>query len=1039
MTTLNPNSILDNYGGLEKNCLANLMNAGHSESDQNDSNKFYDLLKSSPYYDIDSFKTAFKPNSFSIFSSNVESIYTSIDHIKILVDDLATNSLKLSVMCFQECWISENSDVNSIQITGYNCYITRQSCGRKGGLVTYVSTDLISEELKLEVNHSKIWECQGVAISGSRIQKPVLCLNVYRPPRRDQFNPFKEDLYKILSKIHNTGHEFILNGDFNLNLLKFDEDADVNDFYSNICSFGLYPKITLPTRFASKSASLIDNTFCRLSTTSLQSESGILIHKFSDHQPYFTLLHDFYQKPETRNPKRITITVQPSDDVLMQKLNEANIRENLTSEDPNENLSRLVNIIQSTKENLSYTKQVKFKKYKHKLNPWMTDAIMKSIAYKDTLYKEKCASLPSLQKDMITNLKTYQEILRKTIRSAKKQYYDDLFALHQNDIKQTWTCINEILGRNTKKENLPEYFTDDHAKFEDPSAIADKFNHYFANIGHEFAAKLPYSKNGYQKYLDNFSYQGHDTFKFNEIDCDEIEKIIDGLKPKSSSGIDGISSKSLKSLKTVISSPLAYIINQCIQQNIFPDSLKIAKVIPIYKKDDHKLFANYRPISLLPSLSKIFERVLYNQLFEHFSTNNLFFSSQYGFRSNHSTEFAAIELTERIKQELHKKSIPLTIFLDLSKAFDTLNHEIIIWKLSKYGLHTNALELIQNYFSNRKQYVDYHGTSSHMSPLSIGVPQGSILGPLFFIVYMNDIANSSELFKFIIYADDTSLFTTSKDTNLINKELEKVYVWLCENRLSLNVSKTKCMVFNQSVDICSNYKLSINKNEIDLVNSFKFLGIHLDKQLNWKIHKSFISKKMLSVIGVMNRMKFFLPIHVKKKIYLSLINCHLNFGNLLWSNAPSDILKLQKKAVRLILCRKYNAHTDPLFKILNLPKIQDIVTLARLKFFNQHKLKKLPYFLQSLEFPLNSAIHEHDTRRNNSFHKVHCHKSSLIKVIPDTIELLPSTVHRKITHPEYYYSSSSLINQLRSLLIDNYSSIEFHANDKNCYSCHGQI
>jgi hypothetical protein len=196
---------------------------------------------------------------------------------------------------------------------------------------------------------------------------------------------------------------------------------------------------------------------------------------------------------------------------------------------------------------------------------------------------------------------------------------------------------------------------------------------------------------------------------------------------------------------------------------IFPNKLKIAKVIPLYKKGDDSIFDIYRPISILPSISKVFERTMFNQLHEYFYKNKLYYSSQYGFREKHSTELAALELVDRITNEMDNNAIPINIYLDLSKAFDTLDHNILLNKLKYYGINGTSLELCKNYLINRKQYVIIDNIKSDEAFISTGVPQGSILGPLLFIIYMNDIIFASDIFKFIIYADDTTLFSTLKD------------------------------------------------------------------------------------------------------------------------------------------------------------------------------------------------------------------------------------------------------------------------------------
>ena len=291
-------------------------------------------------------------------------------------------------------------------------------------------------------------------------------------------------------------------------------------------------------------------------------------------------------------------------------------------------------------------------------------------------------------------------------------------------------------------------------------------------------------------HIDYLVSKPNTKFEFQPVEIKEVNKIISQLDSKSSSGYDSISNILIKSIAEIISKPV--IINQCLKINIFPNQLKKAKVVPIFKSGDDTLFTNYRPISLLPSTSKVVERVIFNQLYAYFETNGLFYGSQYGFRKRHSTEFAALELVDKLLNMMDKGQVPLGIFLDLSKAFDTLDHNILIKKLEFYGVSDGPGKLLESYLSNRKQFVVFDDINSQVLDIKTGVPQGSILGPLLFLIYINDIVKSSNFFKFILFADDTTLFapinTSNKETaNIINMELEKIIVWLKLNKLSLNI------------------------------------------------------------------------------------------------------------------------------------------------------------------------------------------------------------------------------------------------------------
>ena len=283
--------------------------------------------------------------------------------------------------------------------------------------------------------------------------------------------------------------------------------------------------------------------------------------------------------------------------------------------------------------------------------------------------------------------------------------------------------------------------------------------------------------------------------------------IINKLKNKNSSGNDEISNKLLKAIGNELSKPLTIIINQCLLTGIFPDLLKIAKVKPLFKRGDTALLNNYRPISLLPTISKVFERVIYSQLYAYFNDNNLMSEQQYGFRAQHSTELASVKLVDHIIKQMdnrYETKTPVAIFCDLSKAFDCLNFDIFLSKLEYYGVDGTPLALIKSYLSNRYQYVQFENCKSDLLEVKTGIPQGSILGPLFFSVLINDIVKSSSKLSFLMYADDTTIYFNLEDfpalnrEQEINKELEKLNLWFKLNKLTLNVDKTKCMFFSQA-------------------------------------------------------------------------------------------------------------------------------------------------------------------------------------------------------------------------------------------------
>ena len=289
-------------------------------------------------------------------------------------------------------------------------------------------------------------------------------------------------------------------------------------------------------------------------------------------------------------------------------------------------------------------------------------------------------------------------------------------------------------------------------------------------------------------------------------------------------------------------------INSSIISGIFPSKLKLARVIPLFKnKGKIWHFENWRPVSLLPALFKIYEREFYNQIIDYFETNSLLCENQFGFRKNRSTEDAVLIFQDLAKEILNKRQTPFAIFMDLSKAFDTIDHKILLEKLRFYGFSPDALKLMKNYLSDRQQYVDIgDGVTSEVRGVGVGIPQGSILGPLLFLIYVNDLPRSTDILKSVLFADDTNLlgsyatFTSNSTLNIkkINDELQKVYEWLAANKLSLNVSKTKYMVFPNKLDPMPppKEKLEINKIKLNIVTQLDFLKITIDSNLTWTAH-----------------------------------------------------------------------------------------------------------------------------------------------------------------------------------------------------------
>ena len=632
---------------------------------------------------------------------------------------------------------------------------------------------------------------------------------------------------------------------------------------------------------------------------------------------------------------------------------------------PNDNYNILSSILQQAKNRHIPKKIQRLNRRKHCIEPWMNRELLTLINKKNDKYRDwKSTNNNDEYEVKKINFKTFEKIVKDNIRAAKREYYFKTFTSQKNDMKKTWKTIDETLNRRKNKSKFPSEFIVNNRSIADQKEIADQFNIFFSSIGSTLSDSIEIADST----LDFTDYLNNPTehhFNFNTITESETLSIINKLKNKNSSGKDEISNKLLKSIKDEIAKPLTIIINQSLKTGVFPDALKIAKVKPLYKKGDNFCLNNYRPISLLPTISKIFERVMFTQLYSYLNANNLLSEQQYGFRSQHSTELACVKLVDYITTEMDnikKIKTPTAIFLDLSKAFDTLNFNILLNKLQYYGIDGISLSLIRSYLTDRFQYVQFENSESDLLEIKTGIPQGSILGPLFLSIMINDLVNSSNKFKFLMYADDTTIYFNLEDFPienrevLINNELEKVNKWLKLNKLAVNVDKTKSMLFHKRRPVTP-IQFSMNNRIIDVVQYFNYLGIMLDADMSWKTHVAMVRNKLSRINGILHRLKYIYPQSILITLYKSLFVPHINYGSLLWGHAGGALDKIQKKAVRTITYSNYIAHSEPLLKELNLLKVKDLFELKILKFLFKLYHNNLPPYFNSYRSHLEKNCH----------------------------------------------------------------------------------
>jgi exonuclease III len=959
----------------------------------------------------------------------------------IFIEVLKEQNSAFDIICLQETWTQATTDLSLIQLNGYALVSQPATSSTHGGVAIYTKNSLTFE--RITSIQTATWEAQFVRINNLPMKTPLIIGNIYRPPHNDINNltNFIDNISEHLQSFH---HDCIIAGDYNIDLLKIHIKNINRKYLESIISVGYTPLLTFPTRFSTHSASLIDNFLSKTANPKLIHTSGILTNKLSDHQPCFTCINIKTKKPKEK--KYVEIKQRPPNfyDLVKKDLQELNIITKLSDDpqaDPNQNYSIFEDTLTALMQKHTKIKTVKFNKHKHKKCAWITNEIINSIKFRDKLHLRWKRSQPNSQikETLKINISTYNKIIKKQIRIAKIEYYSTIFQQLKDDPKNTWKEINRILSQTPTANHSIEHLNIAGTKIVDSQNISNHLNDFFANAGNRIASQIEITRTSFKDYLGTPTSL---NFNFDHVSETTIQEHIRKLKNKSSTSADGINTILIKTLIHEISKPLTLIANQMINTGIFPDRLKLAKITPIFKKGDPHECGNYRPISILPTISKVFEKIILSQLNNYFDINNLHFNSQYGFRKKRSTELAALELIDTLSLKMDQNKTPISIFLDLSKAFDSLHHNILLTKLKHYGITQNSLTLITNYLSNRQQYTHINGSSSHKKTLTTGVPQGSILGPFLFLIYVNDFNRCTKHFSMIHYADDTTLTTTintahTDTSDTITNNLSQIYTWLCANKLALNISKTKFMIFHTPQTHIILPNLQINNIQIHATETFNFLGISLTHHLNWNTHIKKISMKIARVTGIINKLKNHIPQFILLTIYNALIVPHLNYGILLWGHNPSQLLPIQKRAIRAITLSSYNSHTDPLFRRLNVLKITDIRKMSELKFYYKYTNNNLPeYFLQSyIQTNRQTHAHPRQTRHENMLsippHRHHFFKSNLRYTLVHTVNNLPPHI-KSLCHT---HSTDTFTKRAKAHIINQYSTI---CTIPNCYICHNR-
>ena len=859
-------------------------------------------------------------NPFSLFHTNISSLQHNGDNLYDLLADL---EFKFDVVAVTETWNPEDKKHKFIPpiMEGYSPYHGTTGSSLKGGCGMYINSDLSFNPRKDLNIRIKTEQCELEASWIELIidkQPNRLIGVVYRHPRRNDSHT-TDNLQSIIDKIKKENKNTLIVGDFNFDLLNHENNDQISKFLHMMIESSFQPCILEPTRIIQgNKPSLVDNIF---SNSIEPVTSGNLYQKISDHLPNFVIFNNTKSKKKKEFVKKRC--AKPNFDLVkfQTDLLELILHKIVNFDDFYKAFDYSHKMMLNILNEHYPIKILNKKEIELERKPWITKGILTSTKIKNKTYRK---FIKSRDKDKTSEIylkfKRYRDLINTLKKKSQKQFHIEYFQKYANNAKKAWSGINTILHKK-KKQKTSDIFLNVNGKLiTDQKIVSKLFNNYFINVADNLAKKIPKPNTKYQDYLKN---PNEHTIYLHETTPDEVENIIAKLDPNKAADIYGISTKLVKDGGIVMTEIITFLFNMSISQGKFPDALKNAKVVPIHKDDSRLEMSNYRPISLLPTLSKIFEKLMYARLISFFSKHNILYENQFGFQSNMSTEYAVNQVLNYIVESLEKNEIGVCIFLDFAKAFDTVNHEILLDKLEHYGIRGVALNWIKNYLNNRMQCTEIGDTQSELELIKCGVPQGSVLGPLLFLIYINDIVNSSKLFKFTLFADDTSLYYSCKNTNnlenVINCELAKISDWLSANRLSLNVAKSKLLYFtNKNRNALKDIVVKINGESLNEVDSAKYLGVYMDNKLSWNVHTNNIKLRLSKGISMLAKIRHYVPESVRRSLYFTFINSHTGYNLLNWGTASSTnfgtISAKTRKAIRLISFANKDEPALPLFK-----------------------------------------------------------------------------------------------------------------------------
>lgn len=829
-----------------------------------------------------------KNKQFKCVFLNIRSIKKNFDNFIISINSIIK---EIDLIILAETNITD--DENELyKIEGFCSEYRNREKRRGGGIAVYIKQNI---NYTIELPESESFESMIIHLNLNNQKTPVIA--TYRPPGKTNVKTFIREMKQLLIK-QKLNKNLLIIGDINIDMSK--KTTDYQNYMDLICDLGLKSCNSLPTRedIKKKSSTNIDHALLRVKSFPARVSAGTITTPISDHHALFIAIEYTIKPIPANNCIQHLHYIDPK--LVNENIAKTDWSATLEKQTSEEILKTFVDNMQEIYKNSSFARKQTRCRRQH---TWISLELINLCSKRDGLYKKWKADNTNKEKERA--YKSLRNDINKKFRNAKNSFYRNEFKNANGDIRKTWQVINKILGRN--KTNTDDQIRK-HLKKQDniiANEFAENFNKEIQNVMHHCNKKcLLYNKN----YLQQSFYLEITTEQ-------EIYNILQTINTNKGAGIDNIRPIDLKCNADIFAPILTKFINATIEESNIPESLKTAIIRPIYKNGCKAELTNYRPISILSTIDKIMEEIMVTRLKNFVKKHQIINNRQYGFQEGKNINKLLGDFNSHLNEAKSKKEHSLIIYVDYKKAFDTLDHKKIIECLNNIGIRGIGLQWIENYLTRRQYKVKIGEEKSNPIEMTQGVPQGSKLGPLLYILYTNEIFKVLKKSTVFAYADDIALIVSDKEydkaKNTLQAEFDILTKWSHDNGLIINATKTNAMHIPPSKKATHNLNIYVNnepcnnlttKTTLRQVDEIKYLGVIVDNKLSWKKHIDEVRKKLRKTLYYLYYLKYKSNNFVMKQTYFSLAESYLRFGITAWGKSThcKTLEKMQRKILKFL-------------------------------------------------------------------------------------------------------------------------------------------